>query len=52
MTDKESLKLAISILQCFQMAYLYKEYKEETPFSDEDYDKMIEILQKIESKID
>lgn len=52
MTDKEALKLAVSILQCFQLASLYEEYKENTPFTDNDYDKIIETLQKIENKLD
>lgn len=52
MNEKEAIKLAISILQCFQTAYLYEEYKQETPFTDSNYDKIISTLEKIVEKME
>lgn len=51
MTEKQAIELGISILKCFQMAYLYEEYKQETPFTDIDYEKIISTLEKVVEKM-
>jgi hypothetical protein len=52
MTEKECVKLAVSILQCFEQAYLYNEYKQNTPFTDEQYHKIIDVLQNVSNKME
>lgn len=46
-TEKQAIELGINILECFQTAYLYEEYKQKTPFTDSDYEKIISTLKKI-----